>query len=65
VFLLQDVEEGGYLFLGDLGDLASSGEEPLPTEDAYEIGKFVKSPVLGSTTDFIRVAYLKKRKTIG
>ncbi len=54
VYVLQDMQEEGLLFLGDTGDMESAAT----TEVAYKIVKFKKTPALGSTTDFIRVAYL-------
>jgi len=59
IFLLQDVDEMGYLYLGDLDDLDSDEEgDPTSVDGAYEIKRFDKSPVLRSTTQFIRKAYV-------
>ena len=63
VFTTQDVDELGWLFLGDLDDLDdlvdSSGEaDPMAVEGAYEIKRFDKTPAMRSTTEFSRVAYL-------
>ena len=68
VYLLQDVDEEGYLFLGTLDDLEaledssenSSGGwyNPTVVENAYKIKQFEKIPALGSTTQFVRRAYL-------
>lgn len=45
IYLLQDVDVGGYLFLGDLDDLTSAAEEdPKQEDDAYLIRGFKKSP---------------------
>ena len=59
VYVTTDVEEQGYLFLGTLDDL-DSGEEADPTTivKAYMINRFDKIPVLRSTTEFLRKAYL-------
>jgi len=45
IVLSQDVDHGGYLYLGDLNDL-DSGEiaDPLTVSGAYEIRHFTKSP---------------------
>ena len=59
VYVTQDVDEDGYLFLGSLDDLDSSEEEnPETAADTYRIVKFDKSPALGSTNEFIRKAWL-------
>lgn len=62
VFTTQDVVEEGYLFLGDLDDLAdlssSADDDPEDIDGAYKIVKFEKVPAVGSTTEFIRKAYL-------
>jgi hypothetical protein len=60
VYTLQDLDNDGYLFLGTLADLidADDIDDPKAINDAYEIKRFDKSPALGSTTDFVRKAYL-------
>jgi hypothetical protein len=64
VFVLQDVDEGGYLYLGTLDDLYDVAEsstttlDPLGIKEAYMIRKKGKIPRLGSSTEFIRMAYL-------
>jgi len=59
VYVTQDVEEQGYLFLGDLDDLDSDEEaDPTTVEKAYMINKFEKIPVMRSTSEFLRKAYL-------
>ena len=59
VYVTEDVEELGYLFLGDLDDLDSDEEaDPTTVENAYMINRFDKIPVLRSTSEFLRKAYL-------
>jgi len=58
VYLLQDVDEQGYLYLGDLDDLDSNPDDPMEVDGAYQIMKFAKTPALGRTDDFLRKAYL-------
>lgn len=59
VFVTQDVDEKGYLYLGTLDDLDSGEEEnPETVDGAYIIKKFEKIPALRSTTEFVRKAYL-------
>jgi len=59
IYVTQDVDEQGYLYLGTLDDL-NSGEEADPTtiEKAYEIKRFEKIPALRRTDDFLRKVYL-------
>ena len=56
VFVGQDLDIGGYLYLGELDDLDS---DPAPTDvsGAYEIRAFQKIPDLKGT-DFVRKAIL-------
>lgn len=66
VFLLQDVDEEGMLYLGTLADLNSADEEnPMSVDGAYIIKRFQKTPSLGSTTDFLRKAYLTPSLSFG
>ena len=59
VFTTQDVDELGWLFLGDLDDLESDEEaDPMTVDGAFEIKRFDKTPAMRSTTQFSRVAYL-------
>ena len=60
VYTLQDVDENGWLFLGTLADLTGVDDinKPKDIAGAYEIKRFDKSPALGSTTVFERIAYL-------
>ena len=68
VYVLQDVDEEGYLYLGTLNDLEaledssenSSGGwfNPMVVDGAYKIKQFEKIPALGSTTQFVRRAFL-------
>lgn len=59
IFTKQDVDESGYLYLGDLDNL-DSAEEAMPetVNGAYRIKKFDKIPELKSTNKFLRKAYL-------
>ena len=59
VYVLQDVEEGGWVYLGTLADIATEDtDKPKTIDTAYEIKRFDKLPGLGSTTEFVRKAYL-------
>jgi hypothetical protein len=68
IYVLQDLDKEGFLFLGTLDDLLdssgdSSGDyyDPMKLDEAYRIKQFEKIPALGSTTEFIRVAYLSQQ----
>jgi len=59
VFVLQDVEEEGFLFQGKLADLSNEHKaNPMGLDKAWSIKQFEKVPELGSPTNFIRIAYL-------
>jgi len=59
VFVNQDLDEDGCLFLGTLDDLDSGAfAEPEIMEDVFPIKQFEKLPSLRSSTDFYRKAYL-------
>jgi hypothetical protein len=65
VYLSQDVEEQGWLYLGTLDELYDSAEssadaiaDPKLIDFAFEIKRFDKLPALKSTTEFVRRAYL-------
>lgn len=58
VYLTQDVDEQGILYLGTLDDLDSAQEDsPFTIDGAYIIMKFEKSPNIKGT-EFVRKAYL-------
>ncbi len=58
VYLGQDVEIGGWLFLGDLDDISSADEDsPGAVSGAKEIRSFSKIPNFNAT-DFQRKAML-------
>lgn len=58
VYLTQDVEEQGYLYLGELDDLDSDTSDPRSIDGAHVIVKFNKTAAIRSTSDFLRKAYL-------
>ena len=56
VYVLQDVELKGLLYLGSLDDLDS---DLSPTSvEAYSIKMFQKIPLLGSSSEFLRKVFL-------
>lgn len=71
VFVLQDIDQNGYLYLGTLDELYDSFESslggldnPKEIENAQIIRRFDKTPALGSTTEFLRKAYLTSKNMI-
>lgn len=59
VYVLQDVIEEGVLFLGTLSDLTTAQKtNPKLQPLAFIVQRFDKSPVLKSTNEFLRKAYL-------
>jgi hypothetical protein len=58
VFISQDVDLGGYLYLGTLASLDSSeGVDPFELTEAYEILQFSKIPDRSGTV-FVRTVWL-------
>lgn len=59
VYVLRDLDKEGVLFLGTLADVTvEMTTNPLVNDNAYTIKQFEKLPALGSTTEFVRSAYL-------
>jgi hypothetical protein len=66
IYVTQDLDEEGMLYLGSLDDLNSDTElDPKSVDGAYFIKRFEKSPALGSTTEFLRKAYLTPSLSFG
>ena len=66
VYLTQDVDEEGMIFLGTLDDLDSDEEDdPMTATGVHTIKRFSKTPSLGSTTDFRRVAFVTPALSFG
>ena len=55
VWVLEDLDEQGMLYLGELDDLDSN---ELPPDSASEIKIIEKTPAMGSTTVFLRKVFL-------
>lgn len=62
VFVTQDVDEDGYMYLGEIDDLDSNHDDPQEIDGALRIVSFSKVPVMGSTTLFLRKAHLNMGK---
>jgi len=60
VYVLQDLDENGYLYLGTLDDLDSNPDEPRDVDGALRIILTDKIPALGSTTEFVRKVHLNR-----
>ena len=67
VYLTQDVDVNGYLYLGALDDIydayptlesSDANIDPHSINGCYVIKRFEKTPVMGSTTKFLRKAFL-------
>jgi hypothetical protein len=59
VLVTQDVDEGGYLYLGTLDDFDSDdGEDPRNIDGAAKIISIVKTPLFRSTDEFVRQVFL-------
>jgi hypothetical protein len=61
VFINQDVDLNGFLYLGTLDDMDSDSQEnPMKQDGAYIIKIFDKIPSLNDSTAFIRTATLSE-----
>lgn len=62
VFVTQDLDELGYLYLGELADFDSTVDtaDPISIDGAYQIKRFDKLQEHKSTTLFFRRAYLSQ-----
>ena len=59
IYVTQDVDEQGYIYLGTLADLDSAEEaDPTTVDDAHVIRRFDKIPTLRKTNEFLRKVYL-------
>ena len=58
VLVTQDLQVGGYLMLGTLNDLDSGEIVPTTIEGAYQIIRFVKTPMVRKTNEFVRTVYV-------
>jgi hypothetical protein len=58
-YVLQDLDVEGCFFLGALDDLTTQQKaSPMGVEGVHVIKQFEKVPSLGSTTEFVRRAFL-------
>jgi hypothetical protein len=70
VYILQDLDQEGYLYLGTLDELYDSAESsgitlaPSEIEGAQIIKRFDKQPALGSITEFLRKVYLTSKNMV-
>ena len=63
VYVLQDLDEQGMLFLGLLTDLTTAQkDDPAKVKNAYEIRQFLKIPSLTNTRRFNRKVLLWQRQ---
>lgn len=58
VYVLQDIVEQSYMYLGTLDDLESDISDPTKVMQSRMVQKFEKIPSLGSTTEFLRKSLL-------
>jgi len=70
VYVTQDVDNNGYLYLGTLDSILDSLESsatpinPINILGAYKIRRFDRIPKLGSTIEFLRKAYLTSKNMV-
>jgi len=61
-FLTQEVEEGGYMYLGTTAD-SEYDADPTNMDEALRIIAFRKLPELSSTTEFVYRAHMNMGKS--
>jgi hypothetical protein len=62
VYPLIDLDQEGILFLGKLADLTTAEKnDPRLIDAASSVKRFDIVPILGSTTEFVRKAYLTSK----
>jgi len=64
IFVTQDLDEDGYLYLGTLDDFDSTVDTDAPREivGCFPIKRFDKIPMIRKTDEFVRLAYLTNRQ---
>ena len=66
VYLPQDVDEQGMLFLGTLDDIDSGDyDTPKNIDGAYYINRVSNTPSLGSSSDYLYAAFLTVSLSFG
>lgn len=60
VMVTQDLDKAGFLYLGTLDDFDSSVDtsKPLLIENAFQIHRFDKVPMVFKKDEFVRIAWL-------
>jgi hypothetical protein len=58
VLLTQDVKLSSYLWLGFIANLPTEIDNPVQIPQAYQVTKFVKTPMVRKTNEFVRTAYV-------
>jgi hypothetical protein len=68
IYSIQDLDENGFVYLGTIddlydlyGDSLGAIDDPKMIESAFAILRFDKTPVLGSTTEFMRKSFLTSK----
>ena len=65
IMVCSDLDVDGYLYLGELDDLSTAEKaDPMIVDGARQIISKSKTPMVFSTTEFVRKVYLRKRYTI-
>jgi len=63
LLVTDDYDVEGYVYLGELSDFDSSVDltKPKDIKGAYFIAKIEKTPMIKSTTEFVRTIYLQNK----
>jgi hypothetical protein len=59
LLVTKDLDEQGWVYLGSLDEITDAQEtDPMLLNGAYQIKQFDKIPMIYSTTEFVRKAYV-------
>jgi hypothetical protein len=65
ILVCSDLDMDGYLYLGELADLSDEEKaDPMLVNGARQIISKSKTPMVFSTTEFVRKVYLRRRYNI-
>lgn len=58
ILVTQELDEEGYIYLGSLAEFATTPENPMGVDGAFEILSTESTPLFRSTDEFVRTVYV-------